>query len=431
MIQSLFILFAGIATSFFFFPFQFAFLPGVNTKMLMAVVGVAIAGFRMLKNRTEGVSREFLMICIWATAFSLICLHSVTYNNTPDYAYASYIVSMLVWLSAAYAVCQFIQYVHGTISFRLLADYLIGVCVFQCLIALLIDFSMPVKMFIDAFINQDEGFLTEIGRIYGIGASLDVAGTRFAAVLVVLMVLICTDEQVKENKKWLTVYLVSFVIISAIGNMIARTTSVGLLVSLVYFVFATRITWINIPKSNLLLWIWMLGIFVIMISLIVFLYNYNETIHDLLRFGFEGFFNWIEHGKWETRSTDHLETMWKWPESDKTWLWGDGYFNHPDMLDPTYKGRMTLGFYMATDIGYLRFIYYCGLPGMLVFCSFLLYMAVLCYKKYDRERILFFLLIILQLAIFSKVATDIFLFFAYFFCARIQRERRNLSYYRK
>ena len=35
MIQSLFILFAGIATSFFFFPFQFAFLPGVNTKMLM------------------------------------------------------------------------------------------------------------------------------------------------------------------------------------------------------------------------------------------------------------------------------------------------------------------------------------------------------------------------------------------------------------
>lgn len=392
----------------------------------MAVIGLIIIAFRMIKWGDLSVSKDFLRICALATAFTVVCLHSVICNNTSDYAYASYLISMLIWMSAAYAACQFIQWVHGTISFRLLANYLIGICVVQCLLALLINFSLPVKILIDTYINQGADFLNEIGRIYGIGVGTDVAGTRFAAVLVILMVLICIDEQIQEDRKKIVLYIVAFVIIAVVGNMIARTTSIGLIIALAYLVYTT-IFRINIRKNHLLLWKWVLIVGAIMVALVVYLYNYNENIHDLLRFGFEGFFNWVEHGKWETRSTDHLRTMWIWPESDKTWLWGDGYFLAPFMTDPDYQGNK-IEFYMNTDIGFLRFIFYCGLPGLLIFCGLLFYMAVLCHKKYNTERILFYILFFLQLVIFTKVATDLFLVYAYFYSANIQKKSSFVNF---
>lgn len=428
MTKNISILLTGIATSFFFFPFQFKFFPIGNTKIIMALVGIVFVALQMMKHRSLDISTDFLKICIWAIAFSSICLHSVVYNNTLDYAYAPYIISMLTWFSAAYAVCYMIEWTHKDINFRLLSNYLIGICVIQCLLALLIDFSLPFKSFVDSYINQDADFLTDIKRIYGIGASVDVAGTRFASVLVLLMAIICTDRQIQSNRVAIVIYIISFAIIATVGNMVARTTSVGVIVALVYLVYGSRIIRLQIRKSDLLLWKWIVGVLGVIILLTIVLYNYNEKIHDLLRFGFEGFFNWVEHGKWETKSTDHLRTMWIFPETTKTWLWGDGYFNHPTMTDADFVGsKPHNGFYMNTDIGYLRFIYYCGLPGLLVFCFFLFYMAVLCYRKYRTERMVFVFLFLLQLMIFGKVATDLFLVYAYFFAANIQQKWRSFK----
>lgn len=420
MIKTLLIFLTGVATSLFLFPFDFVFLPDVNTKMMMAVVGAGITAVQMIRSYTLKIQDDFIKVCLWAAFFSLIGVFSVIYNNTPDYAYASYLVSMLVWLSAAYAVCRLIKWTHGETTFRLLTNYLIGVCIFQCVIALLINFSLPVKTFVDSYVSQGQSFYEEIGRLYGIGASLDVAGIRFAVVLVLLMHLICVDQQVRENKKWLITYTMAFAVIAIVGNMIARTTSAGMLVAMGYAVYATKIINLKVRASSFLLWKWMLGIFGTMILLTVFLYHYNEDVYDMLRFGFEGFFNWVEHGKWETNSTDQLKSMWKWPESDKTWLLGDGYFNSPEKFDPEHKGKY--GFYMYTDIGYLRFIFYCGLPGLIVFCFFLFYMARLCSRKYGNEKMIFYILFILQLVIFSKVATDIFMIYAFYYAADIEEK---------
>ena len=42
---------AVIITSFYFFSFEFLALPGINTKMMLAVVGLAILLIRMSKER--------------------------------------------------------------------------------------------------------------------------------------------------------------------------------------------------------------------------------------------------------------------------------------------------------------------------------------------------------------------------------------------
>lgn len=418
----------GIATSFFFFPFSFYALPGINTKMMIAVLGVGVLGWKCLVNRRLDISGELLWLIAVSGLFSLIGLLSVDYNRTSDYSYAFYIVSMLVWSGAAYGVVWLIQLTHNTLSYRLLVNYLLAVCVMQCFFALLIDFEPSVKEVINTFVSQQEDLMERIGRLYGIGASVDVAGTRFAAVLAITMVLLCTDEQMPKQKLPLVVYLISFVIVAVVGMMIARTTLLGLIVAFCYFIYATRVFHLNdVKRNSLLLWGWTAMILFVMTLFIVFLYYTDKDIRHLIKFAFEGFFNWYEKGTWSTDSTEHLKTMVVFPEHLKTWLIGDGYFENPYLTDPNYVGEKIEGFYMGTDVGYLRFIFYCGLPGLIVFLLFFLLLTVFNSRKYIHEKHLFLILFILQLMIFGKVSTDIFLIYAYFFCAGVcEKKKTNL-----
>jgi len=104
-----------------------------------------------------------------------------------------------------------------------------------------------------------------------------------------------------------------------------------------------------------------------------------------------------------------------YPTSLKTWIIGDGLM--------WTEG----GYYMLTDIGYLRFIFYCGLTGLVVFASMFVYLTISCYKQFPLEKHLFLLLLILVFAIWAKVSTDIFLVYAIFICIpRIQQHSNNL-----
>jgi hypothetical protein len=413
-----------VATSLFLFPFELDVLPGVNTKMMMAVIGGAILIWRLLLGQVKTVSHDFLWMLILSGAFSSISLLSVSYNYTSDYAYATYIVSMLVWLSAAYAVTEMIHVVHQTCSFRLLVSYLLSVCTLQCFLALWIDEVPAFKAFVDAYIDQGEAFLNNVERLYGIGASLDVAGSRFATVLVLTSALLCTDSQIVIRKFNLVVTLIAFLIVLAVGTMIARTTLIGALVSIAYLIYSIpAFNTGNRTKRNY--WIllrWIIPISILMTLLGIYLYRTNSTFHDLFRFAFEGFFNWYEQGVWETSSTNVLSSMWVWPDDLKTWLIGDGYFSNP-YGDPNYVGDTpTSGYYMRTDVGYLRFIYYCGVFGLVCFIIFLLFLCLVNYRKYKKEKPLFLMLFVLQLMIFGKVSTDIFLILALFFCANVHED---------
>ena len=108
--------FTLLVVSFYFFPFQFRFLPAVNTKMALAALGLVILGIQLARNRNALINKDFFILSIFAAFVSLAGLISVIYNETPDYAYATYIISMWVWISAAYVVVSLIRWVHGTVS---------------------------------------------------------------------------------------------------------------------------------------------------------------------------------------------------------------------------------------------------------------------------------------------------------------------------
>ena len=295
---------------------------------------------------------------------------------------------------------------HGTITVKLVVDYLTGIAVIQCIIALMIDYIPAVKMFVDSYVNMNVEVMDKINRLYGIGVALDVAGGKFSAILLMITVIMGNDDTVKLNRKSIAVYSFCFVLISVIGSMIARTTYVGMILGIVYIVYRTGIWKRQINYSSIRFWRVLTGVVFVLVLACIYFYNTMPAFREWFRFGFEGFVNFVERGKWETGSTDILQSMVVYPESLKTWIIGDGY-----MMDP-----VTGTYYNVTDIGYLRFIFYCGIIGLSIFTMMFLYLTATCYKMFPQEKHLFLLLLILVFAIWAKVSTDIFLVYAIFIC---------------
>jgi len=396
-----------IILSFYFFPITFTFfLPDINTKIILATIGIFIFLWGLIKRKKIIISHEIFVATVIAGIFSLIGFYSVTINNTNDFTYATYVVSMWVWLGGAYTVCYTVAKVHGYISVKLIMNYLIGLCVLQCIIALLIDNIFFVQYIVETYVagyeNRSEG-----GRLYGIGATVDVAGTRFSSILAMIAVLLSHDNEIRKNRKYIVMYVIAFVFITVIGSMISRTTNIGALVAFAYVIYATGVVSTKIKHTNLKMWSILISVVAILVLFCIYLYNNVPAAYNLFRFGFEGFINWLETGVWSTHSTNLLQTMWVFPESLKTWIIGDGYF-----MDPEKPGA----FYMMTDIGYCRFIFYCGLIGLFTFSVYFVYIAIACYKRFSEFKHLFLILLLLEFIIWAKVSTDIFLVFALFLC---------------
>lgn len=418
MIKLIQIILTGIFVSFFYFPVEFTFLPGVNTKMMEAVIGLVCVVLELRKRRNLDFPLELLLLIAVAAGVSLASLLSITINQTPDNSFVTYIISFSVWLSAAYASCYIIKAVHGTISVKLLVNYLAAVCLAQCIIALVIDNNPAFSRWVDSVFLLGQELLRKLKRLYGIGsgAALDVAGLRFAVVLTSLAFYL--SEVVKPLKSSeRIIYIVMFLGISVIGNMIARTaligTAIGLVVIVVGLLLKPERT--DAPKLPVILsWA---GLLIVGILVSVVLYNTDIQARKLFRFAFEGFFSLAEKGYWEITSTEKLKTMVVWPETIHTWVIGDGYFEN-SRHDINYLGDATdEGYYMGTDVGYLRFIFYFGIIGLIPMMGVMIESAIICIRHFREERFLFILALLVGLIVWAKVSTDVFLFFAIFLSA--------------
>lgn len=147
-------------------------------------------------------------------------------------------------------------------------------------------------------------------------------------------------------------YLVSFLILAVIGNMISRTTTMGIGLAMAYWVYSTGLLTLKLKRENKKLWLWLGGIMCVVIPVFVSLYYTNDTFYKNIRFGFEGFFSLWETGKWQTSSNDILlEHMIVFPDNWRTWLIGDGYAANP--LDPAFLILIILVLYIM-DIIWVR-----------------------------------------------------------------------------
>lgn len=411
-----------ILTSFYFFPFEFKFLPGMNTKMVMAGVGLVVLAFHFARRREMVPDKDFIGIVSIALVVSLIGFAAVAYNSTNDYTYATYFVSMAVWLSAAYTLVTTISKIHGKADVELVCNYLIIVCVVQCLIAVSMSYLPAVKSFVDSFL-AGYGFMGRMDdRLYGVGCALDVAGTRFCAVMMMIAELM--RRSARRGEAWkIYLYIFAFSVIAVLGNMISRTTTVGIGMTIIYLIviaYQERGGNNNIGK----MWNVVFGMLAAAIAITIVLYNVSPVFKYNLRFAFEGFFSLAEVGRWEVHSNDILKSMVVFPDNLKTWLIGNGYFENPYWSDPYYVGRKFVGYYMQTDIGYCRFLFYFGIFGLLAFIAYFIKVGTTCMKRFPDFKLMFFAILMVNFIVWCKVSSDIFLVFAIFLCVPQQTDEK-------
>lgn len=404
--------FAAIVLNFYFFSIELRFMPSVNTKMVLGGLGLFILTYQLVRKNNALINKNIFILSICAALVSLAGLISVTYNNTNDYTYVTYIISMWVWLSAAYVAITCIRWVHGTVSVFIVCNYLIVLGVAQCILALGMEFYTPLKQFIYSLLAEGTvSFMTEKKRLMGFGVGLDTAGSRFAAILIMIPFVIIQFKQ--KIIKYMPLYTLAFYIIFVIGNMIGRTTTIGAVLALLSFIMFSRFYQIDNFQKRLLLWT--IGLSAIVISLCTIAYYTIPEFHSLLRFGFEGFFSLAEKGKWDVHSNELLKEGFIFPDNAKTWLIGDGYFGSTDS-DPYYTGQRWAGFYRGSDVDYSRFLFYFGLIGLLAFSFFIFNACMVCVHRFRAMKYMFFVLLVLNYIYWLKVSTDIFLVFALFLC---------------
>ena len=390
--------------SLYLFPFSFVFFPeGVNTKMIIAVLGIGFFSFVRIMERRLSISNTVLVSAILAVVFSVWCLFSIAENATSDTTYSRYWLSFATWMGGAYAICSLIREMTGKLDLEQLTFYLTLVCILQCIMALVIDSNPSFAAFVNRYVEQDQDFIKEIRRLYGIGASLDTAGVRFSVVLTLIGHQLSRRGQASRSVPLSVFYFLSFALIVVVGSIIARTTWVGAIAGILYMSLYNLHTDKGVMEGRqVFFWLLLLGVVLVTVSISTYLYYHNPGFRQNLRFGFEGFFNWAETGVFRTDSTDKLNRiMWVWPKDTRSWIIGTGLFDN---------------WVYGTDIGYCRFTLYCGLVGMVLFSIFFIYNGIAISIRMENVALLSVFLIALTFIIWFKVSTDIFFIYALLFC---------------
>lgn len=412
----------AILTSLYFFPFNTIWLPFVNTKMALAAFAPILILLRGTEKRNAEVNLSLFVLSGFGLAVSIMGLIAVICNNTHDYSYVGYFVSMWVWIGGAYVVVKVMDWSYGQATFRILGNFLIAICIVQCLLAQIINQNSFVAEFVDGFMVST-GFMGKVeNRLYGIGCALDVAGMKFAAILIIISYFCVFPNSKKHPNIERCLYMFSFFFISLFGNMISRTTTTGIILSFLLWITL----YFHRGRKNVISVLKLLLMYLIIIlPLLIFLYKTDIDFRANVRFAFEGFFSLAEQGSWNVKSNRQLVSMVVWPNNIKTWIIGDGYFQDP--LKDFYYNGPAYRYYMDVDPGYCRFIFYFGILGLLAFCTFFVVATMICSKNQPQYAIVFFLILLLNFICWIKVSSDIFPVFALFSCLTPRLEKGILD----
>ena len=404
------VLLTGLMMSFYFHPTELRVLPGYNTKIMLAIFGVAILVFNIIRTKDYSLSKGLLYSFMIAGAFSFVNYISLIINESDDYSYANYPISALTWIMGAYGAINFIRWTHSKVTIELVVRYLAGGAAFHSILSQLIDRNDSIRNFVTSIFYIADS-MEEMQRLYSFGVGLDPSGVRFAVILVLIAGVLTLSKVVKKSTGLMIFYFLCFAIISVFGNIIARTTTVGMGLGLFVFAASTGLYKFVIKVSRIKI----MRVFGLMLAvgipIVIYYYNVNSSFHNQIEYGFEGFFSLFESGEFQTSSTDELSTMWVWPQDTQTWLIGSGLFLSKSS-DFTY----------FSDIGYCRFIFYSGLIGITVFGLYFIYNAIYFSIRYPRYRYIFLLMIVVTFVVWSKVATDIFQLYALFYAFTDEEE---------
>lgn len=390
---------------FYLYPTLFKFIPGgVSTRLLISGVGIIIASITYLNNlkdlTTFLIKKTHIVIFSLLLSLALVSTISLLINRTTDLEYIKYMLSMLFIYFSYLPIKIFIHKNFNIINAFFISNLIINAVLIQIVISLGMYLFPAFGSFIKEIQIIEESDLGRLSqtlqfRLVGLGTKF------FASGIINAFTLILVAFNIRERKLSLTQlikYTIIFIVIFAIGMMMSRTTLIGAILGLVYIITPNiskkGIAFNNSRQFILLLVIvpfFFIGFFMLALP------EFTKQFQNLFKFGFELFINFNETGKVTSESTEDLKTMYIFPTNLKTYIIGDGKF--------TADGAKSVSYYMGTDVGYLRLVYYFGLIGLLIYFLFQFYTIKTSFKNY---YLLIFFIFILLFILNLKGVADLF-----------------------
>lgn len=349
----------AILLFFYVFTVAFYFIPGkIRTRMIIGAIGFVSLLFH------KNYYKRFISNVVILNLLFFFCV-AISFLINDNWAgwFVQHATLNIIYLFGGLYIAR--RFLSCNISFNEFLYCIVLVVLTHNLIAFTGYLFSPISNFIIS-VQSDyventiiENILQYHGRAFGFGTGSFFLGGVTSGLAIILCCYLINRRHVSVLKGSLIAILLLLT-----GSFIARTTAIGLIGIFLIF-FRGRKFQIGI-LFKFIFWLTCIGLAVV--------YFYQSYLKDIISidWAFEAFVNYMDSGELETKSTNHLKTMWVFPEDFKTWLFGDGlFFNKDD------------SYYMHTDVGYLRIIYAIGSLGLLVFIINQLYL-MLYLNRYDK-----------------------------------------------
>lgn len=352
-----------ISTIVFFtlFPINFIFLPSfASTRFILGIFG-GIIWLLDLARRKRPYSNNILVVfllTIIVSIWSILC--TVIFNISYDYTYVKLPLTFLIMFFSCYFSVSIMKYFNKEVGFDLITKYFLYALILQSVIVLIQFFNPSLGVFLASIqrlgeeqVSISSFHLENSSRFIGFGLLFYTSSFFYGTALV----LIAFQLRYKLNTRTNTLlYLLLYVFIFLVGMGLSRSTVIGFLSSLLVLFLPVK----NIGNMlKILIRILFFGFFLLIaIVMIVRAFpNLNKELELLINNAFDFLISYFETGKVKSESASGTFDYFILPEKVRTYFVGTGFYE-------TYYSIKDFNY---SDIGYLRLLYYFGLPGLILF----------------------------------------------------------------
>ena len=351
-----------------------------STRTLIGIFGIL---YFLLKYNTR-MNKNVFMLIVLLLLYVVSNAITIIINGTNDFWFSQFAILNILNLFGALWICDYFKTSIKSIDSLL---KLIVLCILSHNIIAFLGLVNPQVS--DILVNiqnsSQQVKQTADSGVRSIGLGI---GQYFFGGVITCYAEIILMYLISRKKISLLAGFVSLLLTAVTGIFIARTSLIGLIISCLFF--AKNIY--NLLKAGIL--IFSGGVIVYLIFA-----NWSSDTFNTA-WAFEVFMNYADSNRVSTYSTDSLQTMYIFPTSFKTWIFGDGMYENPDG-----------SFYMHTDVGYCRIIFGIGLMGLLFeFINFLYIIHIFRYYSVKKDGLVVFAIICILLlyVLYLKGHTQIY-----------------------
>lgn len=348
---------------------KYVFLP-VSTFWIPITISTIYALFYF---KYCGINRTMLQIIICGIIIFIVgfCSSNIL-NSDGDLDVAKRGILMILDLFFGLLVTFLLRKSKEKYSLYTLIELLINITIIQAIISIIFFLSPTIcENYLRLIEVRDVSGMEKMSafRIIGVGDVRYATGAvQYGLIIWGIIALRHSRYGFYGNHKNVSYIVIS--LFTLLGIMSGRVFFVLFAVTILYLVALNKGRFILAAKEYLVTFVP-----TIILGGVAFIYLFSEN-EDLIKWAFEIFINLNDSGNLETASTDQLYDMYVFPDTIKTWLIGDG-------KSVNENG----GFYMNTDVGYIRSIFYWGLIGTAIFIA-VQYVLYSRFKKLCKSRVL-------------------------------------------